>query len=98
MGGFKVSALEIESVLAGHPSVAEVAVLALTDAIYGEVPAAVVATRPGAPPLSLRALRAFAARDLAPYKLPRKLKLVEAIPRNAMGKVNKRDLLGLFQK
>jgi len=89
--GYKLSALEIEAALLGHPAVAEVAVLGLPDPTWGEVVTAFVVARPGAPP-TLADLQAFARDRLAPYKLPRALRVVPSLPRNAMGKLQKQLL------
>jgi malonyl-CoA/methylmalonyl-CoA synthetase len=90
-GGYKLSALEIEAALLEHPAVAEVAVIGAPDPTWGEVVTACVVARGGAP-LTLEVLQAFARDRLAPYKLPRALRLVDALPRNAMGKVQKQKL------
>ncbi len=94
-GGFKVSALEIEEVLRTHPAVAECAVVGLEDAEWGERVAAAVELHPGAE-LALADLQAWARELLAPYKIPRALRPVSALPRNAMGKVVKPQVAGLF--
>jgi malonyl-CoA/methylmalonyl-CoA synthetase len=91
-GGFKISALEIEAALREHPAVAEVAVIGAADPTWGERVTACVVPRPGAAPPTLDELQAFARERLAPYKLPRALRVVEALPRNAMGKVQKKLL------
>jgi malonyl-CoA/methylmalonyl-CoA synthetase len=90
-GGYKLSALEIEAALLEHPAVAEVAVVGLPDPTWGERVTACIVPRPGTAP-TLEALQAFARDRLAPYKLPRELRLLEALPRNAMGKVQKQLL------
>jgi malonyl-CoA/methylmalonyl-CoA synthetase len=90
-GGYKLSALEIEAALLEHPAVAEVAVLGVPDATWGERVTAWVVPRGAATP-TLAELQAFARERLAPYKLPRGLELVAALPRNAMGKVQKQRL------
>jgi malonyl-CoA/methylmalonyl-CoA synthetase len=90
-GGYKLSALEIEAVLLEHPAVAEVAVVGLPDPAWGERVTACVVPRQAAE-VTLEALQAFARDRLAPYKLPRELRLLEALPRNAMGKVQKQLL------
>jgi malonyl-CoA/methylmalonyl-CoA synthetase len=90
-GGYKLSALEIEAALADHPGVAEVAVLGTPDPIWGERVTAYVVARPGAD-VTLEGLQAFARGRLAGYKLPRALRRVDALPRNAMGKVQKQKL------
>jgi malonyl-CoA/methylmalonyl-CoA synthetase len=87
-GGYKLSALEIEEALREHPAVAEVAVIGLPDETWGDRVTACAVLRPGAS-LVLDELRAFARERLAPYKLPRELRLLEGLPRNAMGKVQK---------
>jgi malonyl-CoA/methylmalonyl-CoA synthetase len=91
-GGYKISALEIEAALLEHAAVAEIAVLGEPDAIWGERIAACVVARAGHT-LTLEELQAFARGRLAPYKVPRALRLLPALPRNAMGKVQKKLLL-----
>jgi len=95
-GGFKVSALEIEEVLRTHPAVAECAVVGVTDPEWGERVSAAVELKPGAL-LSLDDLQRWAKTLLAPYKIPRALAPVEALPRNAMGKVVKPQVARLFE-
>ena len=90
-GGYKVSALEIEEAIREHPSVADCAVTAAADEEWGERVAASVELRPGAT-LTLDELQAWTRPRLAPYKIPRELRCVEALPRNAMGKVVKTAL------
>jgi malonyl-CoA/methylmalonyl-CoA synthetase len=94
-GGFKVSALEIEEVLRTHPAVAECAVVGVADAEWGERVCAAVELRGGGT-LTLDELQPWARERLAPYKLPRALVAVDALPRNAMGKVTKPDVAKLF--
>jgi malonyl-CoA/methylmalonyl-CoA synthetase len=89
-GGYNVYPAEVEDVLLTHPSVAEVAVTGTPSDEWGEaVTAWVVAD--GHPP-SRQELLSFAAGLLAPYKRPRLVHFVEALPRNAMGKVRRVDL------
>jgi malonyl-CoA/methylmalonyl-CoA synthetase len=95
-GGFKVSALEIEEVLRTHPAIAECAVVGVSDEAWGECVSAAVELRHGAT-LSLDDLQQWAKPQLAPYKIPRALQQVSALPRNAMGKVVKPEVAGLFK-
>lgn len=95
-GGFKVSALEIEAVLRDHPAVAECAVVGIADAEWGERVSAVVELK-GDRALALDELQRWAKERLAPYKVPRALKTVATLPRNAMGKVVKPDVKQLFE-
>jgi malonyl-CoA/methylmalonyl-CoA synthetase len=95
-GGYKVSALEIEECLRQHPTIAECAVVGVADEEWGERVAAAVVLEEGED-LLLGELRAWCKERLASYKAPSRLELVEALPRNAMGKVTKPDLRGLFE-
>jgi malonyl-CoA/methylmalonyl-CoA synthetase len=95
-GGEKISALEIEDVLRAMDAVADCAVVGVTDLEWGErVCAAVVPA--GRAPLSGDAVQAFARERLAPYKVPKDILVVEALPRNAMGKVTKPLVRELFE-
>jgi len=90
--GENISALEVEHVLGAHPAVVEVAVIGLPDPATGERCCAVVVLVPGAT-LTLDDVRAFADRaGLARQKVPEQLEVVDALPRNAGGKVVKHDL------
>ena len=95
-GGFKVSALEIEEVLRMHPCIAECAVVGIADDEWGERVSAAVELRDGAT-LSLADLQSWARPRLAPYKIPRDLRPLTALPRNAMGKVTKPEVAALFK-
>jgi fatty-acyl-CoA synthase len=94
-GGENVYPAEVESVLYDHPAIAEIAVIGLPDEQWGEAVVAVAALRQGAN-LDLEDLRAFATDRLARYKLPRRLELVTALPRNPAGKVLKFELRAQF--
>lgn len=90
-GGFKIGAGEVEDALLEHPDVAEVAVRGLPDDDLGERVAAWVVPRPGTSPNG-EELAEFAAAALSRHKRPREVFLVASLPRNAMGKVQKRHL------
>ncbi len=94
-GGHKVSALEIEEVLLQHPAVTECAVVGIADEEWGQRVAAAVVLRAGAA-LSLDELRTWGRELLAAHKLPSRLLVLEALPRNAMGKVMKPAVTNLF--
>jgi malonyl-CoA/methylmalonyl-CoA synthetase len=91
-GGYKLSALEIEAVLREHPAIAEVAVIGLPDPVWGDRVTACAVLHPGAT-LTDEELRLFARDRLAPYKLPRELRIMDSLPRTALGKVQKAALL-----
>jgi acyl-CoA synthetase (AMP-forming)/AMP-acid ligase II len=91
-GGYNVYPVEVEGVLSNHPDVAAVAVVPRADHVMGEIGVAVVVPRDGGRPPSLDALREFARADLAAYKLPEAVHVVEALPLTAMEKVDRRAL------
>jgi malonyl-CoA/methylmalonyl-CoA synthetase len=91
-GGYKVGAGEVEAALLEHPAVREAAVIGLPDDDLGERIVAFVVASPGAPAPDPEELSDHVARHLAPHKRPRAVHLVEALPRNAMGKVLKKEL------
>ncbi len=90
-GGENVYPAEVESVLVGHPAIAEVAVIGVDDEKWGEAVTAVAALHPGQS-LSLEELREYAGAHLARYKLPLHLHIIPEIPRNAAGKILKYEL------
>lgn len=90
-GGYKVSAVEIETHLLAHQDIKECAVLGLKDDKWGEKVAVLAVTKPGKQ-IDLDALRTWAKRKLPEYAAPTVLKLVDDLPKNAMGKVNKKEL------
>ncbi len=94
-GGYKVSALEIEETLREHPAIAECAVVGVADGEWGERVSVAVELRAGAT-LVLDDLQVWAKARLAPYKVPRALTAISALPRNAMGKVIKPEVAALF--
>lgn len=94
-GGYKLSALEIENYLLAHDAIRECAVLGVEDDTWGEVVAAAVVLEPGTS-LSQQDLKTWAAGRMSDYKIPRLLRLVDNLPRNAMGKVTKPEVKKLF--
>lgn len=90
-GGVNVYPAEIESVLLAHPDVLEVAVIGLPHDTYGETVTAVVVPAGDRHP-TLDELREFCRDELAPYKLPRLVRIVGALPRTGSGKVRKVEL------
>ena len=91
-GGANVYPAEVESVLAAHPAVADVAVIGVPDVDMGKSVVAIVEPRPGTR-VDADELIAFARRDLAHYKCPRRVEFVAALPREPQGKVRKQELV-----
>jgi acyl-CoA synthetase (AMP-forming)/AMP-acid ligase II len=90
-GGNNVHAGDVEAVLYQHPSVQEAAVAAVDHPVLGEDIGAWIVRAAGSE-LTAEELRAFCAEHLSDYKVPRSVVFVDALPRNATGKVVKRDL------
>jgi acyl-CoA synthetase (AMP-forming)/AMP-acid ligase II len=88
VGGFNAYPAEIEIALMAHPSIAEVAIVAVPDARQGEVCGAAIVLREGRC-LTLDELTAWCRDRMANYKVPRHLLLVESLPRTALGKPQK---------
>ncbi|MET3807744.1 acyl-CoA synthetase (AMP-forming)/AMP-acid ligase II [Nakamurella sp. UYEF19] len=91
-GGMNVAPAELETMIAGHPGIAEVAVIGYPDDLLGERICAVVVPRPGATITLAEVIEHLAAQQIASYKLPERLEIRDALPRNPVGKVLKRAL------
>ena len=90
-GGENIYSPEVERVLAEHPAVMEVAIIGVPDDTWGETVKAVVALKPGAAATE-EELIAYCREQLARFKCPKSVDIVEALPRNPTGKILKRDL------
>ncbi|MFM7144855.1 MAG: AMP-binding protein, partial [Actinomycetales bacterium] len=88
-GGENIYPREIEEFLYSHPDILDAQVIGVPDATYGEELAAWIRLRPGAGPLTIEELRSFCAGQLAHYKVPRYLKIVDEFPMTVTGKVRK---------
>ncbi len=91
-GGYNISPVEIEDVLHAHADVADAAVVGVPHEVLGEDVVAFVTARAGAE-LDVAELGAWAAHRLADYKVPRRIEVLDELPRNAMGKVVKAKLV-----
>lgn len=96
--GYKLSALDIERVLLEHENIAECSVVGIEDANLGQkIVAVIVAKRPNnTNDLTIDKIRQYGKQQLPNYSLPDSVTLLEQIPRNAMGKVNKKELARLI--
>lgn len=90
-GGFNVAPSEVEEALVSHPSIAEAAVVGLPNSSGGESVAAAVVLAPGAQ-LDVAALREHARSRLTAYKVPRRIVVVDSLPRSLIGKVLRREV------
>jgi len=91
VGGFNAYPAEIENMMLRHPAIGQVAVVGVPDHRMGEVGMAFVVPRPGAE-VSAQELIDWARDEMANYKAPRYVELVEVLPLNASGKVLKYQL------
>jgi acyl-CoA synthetase (AMP-forming)/AMP-acid ligase II len=96
-GGYSVYAVEIEQALEQHPDVVEAAVIGLPDERKGEVPVAVVRLAEGTT-LDEAAMRAWADERLSDYKAPQRIVAVDELPRTGTNKVQRKELLELFEE
>jgi len=91
-GGFNISAQEIENMLLGHPGIADAAAVAMPDEIMGEKTCVYVVPKEGEK-VDLEDLTSFMKeKGIAVYKLPERLEIIDAIPRNPVGKTIKKEL------
>ncbi len=91
-GGMNISAAEVEGLLSGHPSVGECAVVGYPDADLGERLGVFVVASPGTDPTLDDLVAHLRGLGVASYKLPERMDVVDALPRNPVGKVTKPDL------
>ena len=91
-GGFNISVQEIENMLLGHPKIADVAAVAYPDEIMGEKTCVYVVPKEGEKITLDEAASFMKDRGIASYKLPERLEIIDAIPRNPVGKIIKKEL------
>ncbi len=96
-GGYTIESKEVDAALHAHPAVQDAAVIGVPDAVYGEAVAAYVELEPGAH-ATAEDLIAHCRDRIASYKKPRHVRLVDALPRNATGKVLKFRLRELYKE
>jgi acyl-CoA synthetase (AMP-forming)/AMP-acid ligase II len=96
-GGENVYPAEVENVIREHPGVEDVAVIGLPDEKWGEVVVAIVVPRPPMSPAP-RDIIEQARKRIAGFKLPKRIEFIGALPRNAAGKVSKRELREIYSR
>ena len=90
-GGENVYPAEVESAIYGHPSVLEVAVIGVPDDRWGEAVKAVCVPKPGVE-IDADDVISWAREKIAGFKVPKSIDIIEALPRNASGKILRKDL------
>ena len=96
VGGHKISAIELERELLEHPNLLEVVVVGVPDDIWGQR-VGLIARSSDDVGLTLEQIQKWCESKLAQHKTPTRLLLIDEIPKNAMGKVNKKELVNLFE-
>jgi long-chain acyl-CoA synthetase len=96
-GGVNIASLEITNCLLEHPDVADAGTLGVRDDIYGEVPVGFVALRPGRSPREATLLEHCRAKLVA-FKVPAAVVVVDAVPKNANGKIDRDALAAIWQQ
>jgi malonyl-CoA/methylmalonyl-CoA synthetase len=94
-GGYKISALEIEEILRTHPALSDCSVVGIPNDEWGELVCAVLVLKDRS--VSVADINTWLREQMPAYKIPRQYRIVDELPRNAMGKVTKNDLKPLFQ-
>lgn len=92
-GGYKISALEIEEVLRTYPKIDDCAVIGINDEEWGELVVAALVTNSE---IDIAELSSWMKEKIASYKTPKRYIIMQELPRNAMGKVTKKDIKELF--
>lgn len=91
-GGHKVSALDIETHILQYPNITDVSVVGIPDVTWGQTIAALIVTDDGQP-LDTQNFRTWLTEHLEAHQIPTSIKFIQKLPRNAMGKVNKREIV-----
>lgn len=94
-GGEKVSAIEVESLLQTHPQVADAAVAGVDDYRWGQAVAALIVPKGGSP--TLREIKRYLSESIAEFKAPKRILIVDEIPRTASGKVRRQEVRNLLE-
>jgi len=97
-GGLNISPVEIERVLTAHPAVRDAAVVGVPDGALGQRVAGFVQMERGTRSIILQEILAGVAALLADYKAPESLEMIDAIPRNSLGKIDRKSLLALVSE
>lgn len=95
-GAYKVSALEIETHLMEHPLIADACVVGVPDPVWGQKIVALIVCKDSNSPVTLETLTAWCEERIASYQIPTVIKCIDELPRNAMGKLNKKEIVRDF--
>lgn len=93
-GGYKISALDIEKELLAHPQIDDVAVMGMPDPVWGQRVFSLIVLKQAGDVLDEEAFKKWCGERLPKYSVPTVIKTIDKMPRNMMGKVNKKELIG----
>jgi malonyl-CoA/methylmalonyl-CoA synthetase len=93
-GGYKISALDIEKELLAHPQIEDVAIMGMPDQVWGQRVFALIVLKGDDDVLNEEEFKKWCGERLPKYSIPTVIKTISKMPRNMMGKVNKKDLIG----
>ena len=98
-GGYKISALDIEKELLGHPKIDDVAIMGLSDPIWGQRVFALIVLKDNLGPQSFKLdeFKEWCKQKLPKYSIPSLAKIIEKMPRNQLGKVVKKELIKKYE-
>jgi len=92
-GGYKISALHVERLLLSHPDISDLAVVGLEDPVWGQKVAAVIVPTSSEAEITVQKLRQWGQDKMPKYLIPSEIMIMSEIPKNHMGKVNKKSLV-----
>ena len=92
-GGYKISALDIEKELLAHPQIEDVAVMGMPDPVWGQRVFSLIVLKQASDLLDEEAFKKWCSERLPKYSVPTVIKTIDKMPRNMMGKVNKKELI-----
>ncbi len=98
-GGYKISALDIEKEILGHPLIDDVAIMGLSDPVWGQrIFALIVLKQNSTNKFDFDEFKKWCKSRLPKYSVPKVVKIIDKMPRNQLGKVNKKELIKVYEK
>lgn len=92
-GGYKISALDIEKEILAHPEIADVAVMGMSDSVWGQRVFSLIVLKHNENNFDEKKFKTWCTKRLPKYSVPTVIKFIDKLPRNMMGKVNKKELI-----
>lgn len=96
-GGYKISALDIERELLAHPHIDDIAIMGLSDELWGQKIFALVVLKENTASFDQEEFIGWCKQRLPKYQVPKLVKIIDKMPRNLLGKVNKKELVKIYE-